>query len=131
MDSCGWIEKKQTLSESPFNPESNVSPLPPSLSIGMSGKMDGVILMIRKNIQLEATVAQLERDLTASLSTMNQEIQRSDSLSSALEETQKELDETIANKAKLIDQITKLEKNLSEIELLNSCLLFCSVLFYS
>jgi hypothetical protein len=47
--------------------------------------MDGIILLIRKNIQLEGTVAQLQRDMTTAAESSLKDQKKSEELLASLE----------------------------------------------
>jgi hypothetical protein len=46
--------------------------------------MDGIILLIRKNIQLEGTVAQLQREMTTEVENSSKDKKRAEELSASL-----------------------------------------------
>lgn len=80
LDSCGWKPSQSGQeNESPDIPPLN------SLGLGVGGKIDGIVLLIRKNIQLEANVAQLQRDLTSEVESTLMEKRRYEELSQSLE----------------------------------------------
>jgi hypothetical protein len=90
LDSCGWVNPRQ-LGPTPTGQENEDIQMPSlaSMGLGVGGKMDGIILMIRKNIQLEAQVAQLQRDMSGEAEATLKEKQHAQEIFISLENCRK------------------------------------------
>jgi hypothetical protein len=120
LDSCGWTEKRKlgqnaspgSISDPEMALDQLDAPTAAALGLGVSGKMDGIILMIRKNIQLEANVAQLQRDITKEVENTVLAKRKSDGLMVNLDLCQKEIEQMKASNIDLNTQNTRLQSDL-------------------